>query len=89
MDSLWVFLRDHGVAATNNRAERALRFAVTGRTRSQGPVTEQGSRWVERLLSLKATCRLQAHSPYAVLVDAVRGYFHGQFPDTTWISFAQ
>ena len=85
MDSLWVFLLEHGVETTNNRAERALRFAVTWRKRSQGTVTEKGSRWVERILSRKETCRLQACTTYAVLVDAVRCYFHRQLPDTAWL----
>jgi hypothetical protein len=43
----------------------------------------------ERLLSLKETCRLQARATSAVLVDAVRGSFHSQLPDTPWLSFAQ
>ena len=30
MASLWVFLCEHGVDTTNNRAERALRFGVLG-----------------------------------------------------------
>ena len=85
MDALWVFLIEHGVETTNNRAERALRFAVMWRKRSQGTVSDKGSRWVERILSLKETCRLQARSTYAVLVEAIRCYFHGQVPDTTWL----
>ena len=36
MDSLWVFLDEHGVEPTNNRAERALRFGVQWRKRSLG-----------------------------------------------------
>jgi transposase len=85
MDALWVLLLAHGVATTNNRAERALRFAVMWRKRSQGTNSDKGSRWVERILSLKETCRLKARSTYTVLVDAVRCYFHGQLPDTTWL----
>jgi transposase len=85
MDSLWVFLFEHGVETTNNRAERALRFAVMWRKRSQGTHSDKGSRWVERILSLKETCRVQARSTYALLVDAVRCYFHGQLPDTSWL----
>jgi transposase len=85
MDALWVFLLEHGVETTNNRSERALRFAVMWRKRSQGTNSDKGSRWVERILSLKETCRLQARSTYAVLVDAVRCYFHGQLPDTAWL----
>lgn len=84
MDALWVFLLEHGVETTNNRAERALRFAVMWRKRSQGTNSAKGSRWVERILSLKETCRLQARSTYTVLVDAVRCSFHGQLPNTTW-----
>jgi hypothetical protein len=57
------------VETTDNRAERALRCAVTWRKRSQGTVTEKGARWVERILSLKDTWRLQAHSTYTVLAE--------------------
>jgi transposase len=85
MDALWVFLLDHGVETTNNRAERALCFAVLWRKRSHGTNSDKSSRWVERILSLKETCRLQARSTYAVLVDAVRCSFHGQLPDTSWL----
>jgi transposase len=34
MASLWVFLCEHGVEATNNRAERSLRFGVLWRKRA-------------------------------------------------------
>ena len=44
------------------------------------------SRWVERILSLKETCRLQARATYAVLVEAVSSFFHGQPPDLSWIN---
>jgi transposase len=86
MDSLWVFLGQHGVEPTNNRAERALRFGVLWRKRSQGTVSDKGNRWVERSLSLKETCRLQARSTYNVLVDAVAQFFYGQQPDPSWIN---
>ena len=85
VDSLWVFLVQHGVEPTNNRAERALRFGVLWRKRSQGTASEKGNRWVERILSLKETCRLQAQSTYTVLVDAVTKLFIGQPPDLTWL----
>ena len=85
MDSLWVFLAQHGVDPTNNRAERALRFGVLWRKRSQGTASDKGHRWVERILSLKETCRLRAQSTYTVLVDAVSSCFHGQQPDLAWL----
>jgi transposase len=86
MDSLWVFLIQHGVEPTNNRAERALRFGVLWRKRSQGTASDKGNRWVERILSLKETCRLRAQSTYQVLVDAVTRFFHRQQPDLSWIN---
>jgi transposase len=85
MDSLWVFLAQHGVEPTNNRAERALRFGVLWRKRSLGTASTKGNHWVERILSLRETCRLQARSTYTVLVDAVASLFQGQQPDLSWI----
>ena len=85
MDSLWVFLAHHGVAPTNNWAERALRFGVQWRKRSLGTASEKGNRWVERILSLKETCRLQARSTYHVLVDVVTRFCTGQAPHLAWL----
>jgi transposase len=85
MDSLWVFLAHHGVEPTNNRAERALRFGVQWRKRSLGTASAKGNRWVERILSLKETCRLHAVSTYHVLVDAVACFFTGQQPQLAWL----
>ena len=85
MDSLWVFLAQHGVEPTNNRAERALRFGVQWRKRSLGTASDKGNRWVERILSLRETCRLRAQSTYMVLVEAMTSLFHGQPPDLSWI----
>jgi transposase len=64
---------------------RALRFGVLWRKRSHGTASEKGNRWVERILSLKETCRLQAQSTYAVLVDAVTNLFRRQPPDLAWL----
>jgi transposase len=83
---LWVFLAQHGVEPTNNRAERALRFGVLWRKRSLGTASAKGNRWVERILSLKETCRLQARATYAVLVDAVSSLFHSHQPALSWIT---
>jgi transposase len=85
MDSLWVFLSHHGVEPTNNRAERALRFGVLWRKRSLGTASEKGNRWVERILSLKETCRLRAVSTYHVLVEAMACFFTGQQPQLAWL----
>jgi len=86
MDSLWVFLAQQGVEPTNNRAERALRYGVLWRKRSLGTASEKGNRWVERILSLRETCRVQARSTYTVLVEAMTSFFHCQQPDLSWLN---
>ena len=85
MDSLWTFLDEHGVEPTNNRAERALRFGVLWRKRSLGSQSNKGLRWVERILSLKETCRIKAKAPFSMLVEMVDAYFKEQKPDLAWI----
>lgn len=56
-ECLWTFTRIEGVEPTNNAAERALRHAVIWRRTSGGTDSEAGSRFVERVLSVVATCR--------------------------------
>jgi transposase len=85
MDTLFTFLVMEGVAPTNNFAERIIRFAVLWRKRSQGTNSDKGCRWVERILSLRQTCRLQGRSTFSTLVDAFTCYFKEQEPDLTWI----
>jgi transposase len=83
--SLWVFLGEHGVEATNKRAERALRFGVLWRKRSNGTASVKGNRWVERILSLRQTCRQLGRSSFGVLVDALSSAFCGRQPDLAWL----
>ena len=85
MDSLWVFLHEKGVAPTNNLAERMLRFAVLWRRRSLGTASEKGDRWVERILSLRQTCRIQKRLTYPELVKAIEAYLNGDQADVEWI----
>jgi transposase len=85
MALLWVFLCENGVEATNNRAERALRFGVLWRKRSSGTASVKGNRWVERILSLRQTCRQLGQSSFGVLVDALSSAFSGRQPDLSWL----
>lgn len=86
MDSLWVFLEENGVEPTNNRAERALRFGVLWRKRSNGTQSDKGNRWVERILSVKQTCRIKAQPMFPILVDAIGAYFKEQQPNLGWLT---
>lgn len=60
--SLWRFIRTEGVCPTNNTSEQALRHAVLWRKSSGGTDSEQGSRFVERILTVLATCRRQGRA---------------------------
>ena len=60
--ALWTFVDADGVEPTNNAAERALRPAVLWRKGSFGTQSEGGARFVERLLTVTATCRQQGRS---------------------------
>ena len=84
LSALWTFVVEAGVEPTNNRAERALRFAVLWRKRMQGTYNEKGDRWVERILSVRETCRLRGVPTFPVLVDAVTCDFNDQHPDVSW-----
>jgi transposase len=85
LGALWTFVVEAGVEPTNNRAERALRFAVLWRKMTQGTYNEKGDRWVERILSVRETCRLRGIPTYPILVEAVSCYFNGRHPDVSWI----
>ena len=69
--SLWTFASVVGVEPTNNAAERALRHAVCWRKTSLGTDSEGGSRFVERMLTVVASCRQQGRSVLDFLVQAV------------------
>jgi transposase len=85
-ESLWVFLDVPGVEPTNNAAERAHRFGVLWRKRSQGTCSEKGNRWVERVLSLRHTCRIRGRPSFPTLVEAISCLFKGETPDLSWIT---
>jgi transposase len=50
-----------------------------------GSYHEKGDRWVERILSVRETCRLRGQPTFPMLVDAVACSFNGQRPDVSWI----
>jgi len=69
---LWTFLRVRGIEPTNNAAERALRHAVLWRKMSGGTASAWGSRFVERVLSVAATCRQQGRNVLEYLTGCFR-----------------
>jgi len=77
---LWTFTEIKGIEPTNNTAERALRPAVIYRKLSFGTQSASGSRFIERILTVSETCRLQNRSPFQYLVAAMRSHFSQQAP---------
>ncbi len=76
-EHLWTFTRVEGIEPTNNTAERALRPAVIYRKLSFGTQSATGSRYLERLLSVSETCRLQNRNAYQYLIEAMKAKFAG------------
>jgi transposase len=74
---LWTFVQDQKVEPTNNAAERVVRQAVLWRKGSFGTQSERGARYVERILTVCATCRLQGRSVVEYLRDACRCHLNG------------
>lgn len=78
--ALWTFLEREGVEPTNNAAEQALRPAVLWRKGCGGTQSETGDRFVERILTVAATCRQQGRNLQTYLTDAVRAQGLGLAP---------
>jgi transposase len=76
-DALWTFSRVEGIEPTNNAAEQALRHAVLWRKGSFGSRSAEGCRFVERMLSVHATCRQQERSLVAFVTEAVQAAWAG------------
>ena len=77
-EHLWTFLRVPSIEPTNNAAERALRHAVLWRKSSGGTASEWGSRFVERVLSVAATCRQQGRNVLEYLTACFRARLAGE-----------
>jgi transposase len=77
-DALWTFARVAGVEPTNNGAERALRPAVLWRKGCFGAYSAAGNQFVERMLTVIATCRLQDQHLLTFLTEAISAHWAGQ-----------
>lgn len=78
--ALWTFVRRPGVEPTNNAAERALRQGVLWRHTSFGTHSPAGSRFVERLLTVRDTLRQQQRQVLEYLTAACQAALRQQPP---------
>lgn len=75
--ALWNFAKHDDLEPTNNHAERVLRPAVLWRKRAFGSDSDRGCRYVERMLTDSATCRLQKRRVFQFLVRSLEAHRAG------------
>ena len=76
--ALWTFVRFEGVEPTNNLAERQIRPSVLWRNHSFGTQSQTGSRFVERIMTVVATCKQQQRNVLDYLTNACEAANRGQ-----------
>jgi transposase len=76
-ECLWTFARVEGIEPTNNLAERTIRKAVLWRKGSYGSASAEGSRFVERMLTVTESLRAQGRSILDFLEESVRARLTG------------
>lgn len=72
VDSLWNFFEIPNVPPTNNHAERQLRPLVISKKLTFGTQSGRGSRFIERIFSVVATCKQQQKNLLAFIIDALQ-----------------
>lgn len=70
-DTLWTFVEVEGVEPTNNLAERQIRHGVMWRKTSFGTDSADGSRFVERILTVVMSLRSQSRRILDFLVQSL------------------
>jgi transposase len=77
---LWTFLDVEGVEPTNNVGEQTERHGVMLRKISGGTDSPQGSRFVERVLTVVHTCRRQDKKVLDYLSGCIEAWRHNRAP---------
>lgn len=75
--ALWSFVDTPGVEPTNNFAERAIRSYVLWRKISFGTQSMRGNLFVERMMTVTATCRQQQRNVLEYLTAAIQAHLRG------------
>jgi transposase len=76
--ALWTFVQVEGVEPTNNMAERAIRPGVQWRKGSFGTQSEDGSRFVESMMTVVATLKQQKRNVLGYLIAAHEAALQGE-----------
>jgi len=73
--ALWTFIDTPDVEPTNNLAERTLRSYVIWRKVGFGAQSTRGSRYLERIMTVVGSCRLQGRHLLGFLTRAVQAHW--------------
>lgn len=76
--ALWTFVQVAGVEPTKNTAERAIRPGVQWRTGSFGTQSEDGSRFVESMMTVVVTLKQQQRNVLEYLTTAHQAALRGE-----------
>lgn len=76
--ALWTFAYVEGVEPTNNAGELRIRHGVMWRKTSFGTDSPNGSRFVERILTVVTTLRMQGRNVLDYVAGACEAAFQGQ-----------
>jgi transposase len=76
--AMWTFVQVPGLEPTNNFSERCIRHAVMWRKTSFGTQSPKGSRFVERILTVVATLKLQQRNVLEFLTQSLAAHRRGQ-----------
>jgi len=74
-EALWTFVSVLNVEPTNNLAEQLIRTFVIWRKTSFGTQSAEGSRYMERVLTVVATCNMQKRNVLDFISQAIKAHF--------------
>jgi transposase len=73
-DNLWLFVYMEGIEPTNNLAEQALRHGVIWRKLSYGSQSEEGERFVERVMTIAMTLKKRAQNSFEYFASCFKAF---------------
>lgn len=79
-ESLFTFAKHEGIEPTNNHGERQIRKYVIYRKLSFGTQSKRGSRFIERIFSISATCKQQSKNTIEYIKQSIISFNSGLPP---------
>jgi len=86
VDNMWTFLCTWGVSPANNASELSLRFLVTYRKFHLKFRQKYDKFFIERIMPLRQTRRIQKRRIFPVLIDSFLALFNRTTPDILFVS---